>query len=42
LPLTLTAAPGTARGRIDVVFVVTNETDRGVTYRQKSAFFAPP
>ena len=42
LPLTLTAAPGTARGRIDVVFVVTNETDRGVSYRQKSAFFAPP
>ncbi|MFN9730652.1 MAG: cytochrome c oxidase accessory protein CcoG, partial [Pseudomonadota bacterium] len=42
LPLTLTAAPGAARGRVEIVFVVTRESDHGVAYRQKSAFFAPP
>ncbi|MFO0028282.1 MAG: cytochrome c oxidase accessory protein CcoG [Pseudomonadota bacterium] len=42
LPVTLTAAPGAARGRVEIVFVVTRESDHGVAYRQKSAFFAPP
>jgi cytochrome c oxidase accessory protein FixG len=42
LPVTLAAARGSVRGRIEVVFVVNNETDRNIVYRQKSAFFGPP
>jgi len=41
IPLTLSAARADAKGRIDIEFIVTNETDRGVNYRQKSSFIGP-
>jgi cytochrome c oxidase accessory protein FixG len=41
IPLTLSVAGSDARGRIDLEFVVTNETDRGVNYRQRSSFIGP-
>jgi cytochrome c oxidase accessory protein FixG len=42
VPITLSARRGDAGGRIEVTFVVTNETDRGVSYRQRSSFIGPP
>jgi polyferredoxin len=41
VPITLSAAAGAVKGRIDVEFVVSNETDRDVTYRQRSSFIGP-
>jgi cytochrome c oxidase accessory protein FixG len=41
LPITLSAKRSDVTGRIEVTFIVTNETDRGVTYRQRSSFIGP-
>jgi cytochrome c oxidase accessory protein FixG len=39
--VTLTAAAGATRGKSDLAFVVAAEDDAGVSYRQKTSFFAP-
>ncbi len=41
LPVTLRAMPGVAHGKLDLVFVVTSETDDAVHYRQPTTFFGP-
>jgi cytochrome c oxidase accessory protein FixG len=41
LPVTLRATPGTARGKLDLAFVVVSDTDEAVRYRQETTFFGP-